>query len=173
MIHLYNKSKEKRTTGRANAAQLRVQKDITSLELPDNIKIEFPEKNDLMNFDLSLFIEEGIYENGIFTFSVKVSDQYPHEAPKVKCRHHIYHPNIDYDGNVCLNILREDWKPVLGINHVAFGLRSLFFDLKPDDPLNKDAAEVLSNNPKLFQNNVRRAMQGGRVGEFSFDRVLK
>jgi hypothetical protein len=24
----------------------------------------------------------------------------------------VYHPNIDLEGNVCLNILREDWKPV-------------------------------------------------------------
>jgi ubiquitin-conjugating enzyme E2 M len=33
----------------------------------------------------------------------------------------IYHPNIDVDGNVCLNILREDWKPVLDINAVIYG----------------------------------------------------
>ncbi|KAJ7966714.1 Ubiquitin-conjugating enzyme family protein [Quillaja saponaria] len=36
-----------------------------------------------------------------------------HEAPKVKCKTKVYHPNIDLEGNVCLGILREDWKPVL------------------------------------------------------------
>ena len=35
----------------------------------------------------------------------------------------VYHPNIDLDGNVCLNILREDWKPVLSISSIIYGLQ--------------------------------------------------
>lgn len=42
----------------------------------------------------------------------------------------VYHPNIDLDGNVCLNILREDWKPVLNINTIIYGLYHLFTVLK-------------------------------------------
>ena len=38
----------------------------------------------------------------------------------------IYHPNIDLEGNVCLNILREDWKPVLNLQSVILGLVFLF-----------------------------------------------
>lgn len=38
----------------------------------------------------------------------------------------VFHPNIDLDGNICLNILREDWKPVLSINSVIYGLQFLF-----------------------------------------------
>lgn len=38
----------------------------------------------------------------------------------------VYHPNIDLEGNVCLNILREDWKPVLTITSVVYGLNFLF-----------------------------------------------
>lgn len=34
----------------------------------------------------------------------------------------MYHPNLDLEGNICLNILREDWKPVLSINSVLYGL---------------------------------------------------
>lgn len=59
-------------------------------------------------------------------FSFKVSGLYPHEAPKVKCMTKVYHPNIDLEGNVCLNILREDWKPVLSINSIIYGLQFLF-----------------------------------------------
>ena len=49
----------------------------------------------------------------------------------------IYHPNIDLEGNVCLNILREDWKPVLNLNSVMVGLQYLFLEPNADDPLNK------------------------------------
>ena len=45
---------------------------------------------------------------------------------QVKCETQVYHPNIDLDGNVCLNILREDWKPVLTINAIVYGIQYLF-----------------------------------------------
>ena len=56
----------------------------------------------------------------------QVGPNYPHEPPKVKCETKVYHPNIDLEGNVCLNILREDWKPVLTINSIVYGLQYLF-----------------------------------------------
>ncbi|RXH75193.1 hypothetical protein DVH24_029914 [Malus domestica] len=101
----------------------------------------------------------------------------------------VYHPNIDLEGNVCLNILREDWKPVLNINTIIYGLYHLFtvlitlivvlhsyvicFHLEPnyEDPLNHDAAAVLRDNPKMFESNVRRAMAGGYVGQTLFPRL--
>jgi ubiquitin-conjugating enzyme E2 M len=71
-----------------------------------------------------------------------VPDNYPHQAPKVTCSPTIYHPNINYEGAVCLNILREDWKPVLDINTVIYGLIYLFYEPNPDDPLNREAANL-------------------------------
>lgn len=38
----------------------------------------------------------------------------------------MYHPNIDLEGNICLNILREDWKPVLSVSSIVYGLQFLF-----------------------------------------------
>ena len=34
-------------------------------------------------------------------------------------------------------IYREDWKPVLTINSIIYGLQFLFLEPNPDDPLNK------------------------------------
>lgn len=59
-------------------------------------------------------------------YLIQVGPHYPHEPPKVKCETLVYHPNIDLEGNVCLNILREDWKPVLTINAIIYGLQYLF-----------------------------------------------
>ena len=67
------------------------------------------------------------------------------------------------DGNVCLNILREDWKPVLTINSIVYGLQYLFLEPNPDDPLNKEAATELQANRDKFNLNLGLSNFMGRV----------
>lgn len=152
-----------------SAGELRVTKDISELNLAKTTSIFFPDgKDKLLNFEVTIKPEEGFYRGGTFKFSFAVPTVYPHEAPKVKCKTKVYHPNIDLDGNVCLNILREDWKPVLSINSIIYGLQYLFLDPNHDDPLNKEAADVLKENPRQFEQNVRRSLQGGYIGSNYF-----
>ena len=91
-----------------------------------------------MNFKVTISPDDGFYKNGHFEFDVKVPTSYPHEPPKVLCETTVYHPNIDMEGHVCLNILREDWKPVLTIQSVIMGLQFLMLEPNADDPLNKE-----------------------------------
>ncbi|XP_047338215.1 NEDD8-conjugating enzyme Ubc12-like [Impatiens glandulifera] len=156
-----------------SAGELRLHKDIGELNLPKCCNVAFPNgKDDLMNFEFTIQPDEGYYVGGTFLFSFQVPPVYPHEPPKVKCKTKVYHPNIDLEGNVCLNILREDWKPVLNVNTVIYGLFHLFMQPNHEDPLNHEAAEVLRDNPKLFESNVRRAMSGGYVGGTHFLRCI-
>ncbi|WVF69753.1 hypothetical protein IAT40_004532 [Kwoniella sp. CBS 6097] len=155
------------------AAQLRVQKDLTELELPSTMTTHFPDPQDVLNFTLTITPDEGIYKGGVFKFTFVISAGYPHEPPKVRCTQKIYHPNLDLEGNVCLNILREDWKPVLNLSSVMIGIQYLFLEPNPDDPLNKDAAEDLRRNKEGFVQNVKTSMRGGTVRGETFDRVLK
>lgn len=89
-----------------------------------------------------------------------------------------------------MNILREDWKPVLNLNAVMVGLQYLFLEPNADDPLNKGrfdtilytfpssqvlstvAAEDLRRDRNQFANNVKRSLRGGSVGDETFDSVL-
>lgn len=87
------------------------------------MKTEFPDPDDTLNFILIIEPDEGMYKGGRFTFTFAISQDFPHQAPKVKCTQKIYHPNIDLEGNVCLNILREDWKPVLNVQSIVVGLQ--------------------------------------------------
>ncbi|GAY42762.1 hypothetical protein CUMW_069380 [Citrus unshiu] len=129
-------------------------------------------QDDLMNFEVSIKPDEGYYQNGTFVFSFEVPPIYPHDAPKVKCKTKVYHPNIDLEGNVCLNVLREDWKPVLNINTIIYGLYHLFTEPNHEDPLNHDAAELLRDSPAYFESNVRMALQGGYIGDEYFEPVM-
>lgn len=181
MIRLFSLKQQKKdgeaapknTQKRSSAAQLRITKDINELNLPKTCNTIFPDPDDLLNFKITIAPDEGFYKGGRFTFSFKVGPNYPHEPPKVKCETTVYHPNIDLEGNVCLNILREDWKPVLTINSIVYGLQYLFLEPNPEDPLNKEAAEVLQNNRRLFEQNVQKAMRGGYVGQVFFEKCLK
>ena len=92
--------------------------------------------------------------------------------PKVRFLTKIYHPNIDLEGKVCLNILREDWKPVLNLNAVIVGLQFLFLEPNASDPLNKEAADDLRSSRESFRRNVRASMVGGSIRGVTYDRVL-
>lgn len=150
------------------ACQIRVQKDVNELDIPSSIKITFPDPDDLMCFDLTLSPEEGYYKAGAFNFTITVPEDYPHKAPKVKCSTPLYHPNIDLEGNVCLNILRQDWNPVLSLSSILYGLQLLFLEPNPDDPLNKEAADLLKRDIHEFQRRVSAAIRGGYVSGIYF-----
>ena len=87
-------------------------------------------------------------------------------------RRQIYHPNIDLDGGVCLNILRDEWMPVLSIQSVVYGLQYLFLEPNADDPLNKEAAEALRSNRRAFEQTVAKTMRGGYHNGVTYDNVL-
>ncbi|EGX50521.1 NEDD8-conjugating protein ubc12 [Orbilia oligospora] len=158
---------------KVTAAQLRVQKDLGELSLPSTMKTHFPDPDDILNFTLTIEPDEGMYKGGAFNFDFTINQNFPHEPPKVLCKQKIYHPNIDLEGKVCLNILREDWKPVLNLNAVIVGLQYLFLEPNASDPLNKEAAEDLKTNRDNFKRNVRSSMGGGYVKNISYDKVTK
>lgn len=173
MFQLGQTSKQQRLareTGvkKKNAGQLRITKDVSELDAPKSVHVEFPEPDNLMLISLTLEPEEGYYHKGSFKFTINIPIDYPHSPPKVKCETDVYHPNIDEDGNVCLNILRQDWKPVLTLSAVLYGLVLLFLSPNPDDPLNKDAADTLKRDKSTFRRNVDASIRGGYVGGRQF-----
>ena len=148
---------------RKDPGAIRLQSELSDLDLPNQCKIDFPDKNDLMNFRITIRPDEGFWRNSNFIFAFLVKPLYPHDAPKVTCLTKVFHPNIDLEGHVCLNILREDWNPILSISAVVYGLLHLFLEPNPNDPLNKEAAELLRNNKQEFARNVERSLRGGCV----------
>merc|ERR1719230_2063910 len=152
--------------------EIRMQKELDEMELPPQVRIEFPNKDNLMNFNIHISPDEGFWKGATYSFVFTVAPLYPHEAPKVKCETKIYHPNIDLQGNVCLNILREDWKPVLAISSVVYGLLYLFLEPNPGDPLNHEAAEALRNNRAEFGRMVSRTLRGGSVAGQTFPKLM-
>ena len=71
-----------------------------------------------------------------------------------------------------MNILRGEWKPVLGINAVILGLIFLFIEPNDLDPLNHEAAAVMRENKKNFANIVVRTLRGGIYEGVNYEKFL-
>ena len=147
--------------------------DIAELDGGKVATIHFPNPNDLTNFEVTVTPDSGYWKDATYMFTFQIPPHYPHSPPKVDCKTKIYHPNINLDGKVCLNILREDWKPVLDINAVIYGLIYLFYEPNPDDPLNHEAAQLFRENVKQFEQLVKRTLRGGELDGVRFERLVK
>ncbi len=125
--------------------------------------LTFPEQGKLNFFQLKLIPDDGIWKNHPHNFDISIPEEYPIKPPKVLCTTKVFHPNIDPEGHVCLNILREDWKPVLTLNAIFTGLHFLFLEPNPDDPLDKEAADVYEKDLSKFTRVAQNYMQGRYV----------
>lgn len=92
-------------------------------------------KVDNLNFTIEFVPgKNSKWYGGKYEIEVKIPDDYPVEPPALKSKTKIYHPNIDVQGNVCLNF-RKLWKPI-DITVVIAQLAFVFDDPNPNDPLN-------------------------------------
>ncbi|RMB96865.1 hypothetical protein DUI87_26934 [Hirundo rustica rustica] len=82
------------------------------------------------------------YQGGVFFLTIHFPTDYPFKPPKVAFTTRIYHPNINSNGSICLDILRSQWSPALTISKVLLSICSLLCDPNPDDPLVPEIARI-------------------------------
>ena len=56
------------------------------------MRTEFPDPANTMHFELTITPDEGLYRGGSFLFTVSISQNYPHDPPKVKCTQKVRAP---------------------------------------------------------------------------------
>lgn len=96
------------------------------------------------------------YADGKFQLEMFLTDEYPMAAPKLRFLTRVYHPNIDYVGRICLDILKDKWSPALQIRTVLLSVQALLSAPNPDDPLNNEAAELWNKNLEQALNVARQ-----------------
>ncbi len=82
------------------------------------------------------------YEEIVHTINIRIPKTYPSNPPGFHFKNKIYHPNIGSSGEICLDILKDKWKPVYSLRTVLLSIISLLSDPNPDSPLHGEAASA-------------------------------
>nr|XP_020023685.1 ubiquitin-conjugating enzyme E2 C isoform X2 [Castor canadensis] len=91
-----------------------------------------------------------VYEDLRYKLSLEFPSGYPYNAPTVKFLTPCYHPNVDTQGNICLDILKDKWSALYDVRTILLSIQSLLGEPNIDSPLNTHAAE-LWKNPTAFK----------------------
>ena len=119
-------------------------------------------KNQIMDFEVEYIPDKAsFWYGGKYLFSFHFPDNYLNNPPKVLCKTKIYHPNIHYDGNVCLNMLKDGWNPTYTGTSCVAGVYYLFVEPNPNDPLNHEVAKLMRENKEQFKEKVKKTIKGG------------
>ena len=125
---------------------------------PENCSAGLVNPSNLYEWEATIMGPEGTpFEGGVFSLSIKYPSDYPFKPPKIYFITKIYHPNINRNGGICLDILKDKWSPALSITHVLLSICSLLDDPNPDDPLVPEIARLFKSNKAKYEANAREA----------------
>ena len=136
----------------------RISNELKELEQnpPTNVSAGPISENDLYHWQATIIgPEDTPYFGGIFILDIFYPTNYPFKPPKIQFVTKIYHPNINRNGSICLDILKDQWSPALTISKVLLSICSLLSDPNPNDPLEIDIANLYIKNKDQYDKNAK------------------
>ena len=95
------------------------------------------------------------YQGGQFKVKLVLSKDYPASPPKGFFLTKIFHPNVGPSGEICVNTLKKDWKPDMGIRHILMVIKCLLIVPNPESALNEEAGKLLLEQYDTYFNRAK------------------
>ncbi len=99
--------------------------------------------------------DDSPYADGVYFLNIHFPTDYPFKPPKCNFTAKIYHPNIDSNGCINLDILKDKWSPALTISKVLLSISSLLIDANPDDALEPEIAHIYKTDRPKYEATAR------------------
>ena len=94
-----------------------------------------PVGDDLFHWQATIMgPDDSPYAGGVYFLNIHFPANHPFEPPKINFTTRIYHCNINANGGICLDILKDQWSPALTIKTALLSLQALMCSPEPDDP---------------------------------------
>jgi ubiquitin-conjugating enzyme E2 D/E len=145
----------------SGGALKRIMKELKDLGMdpPANCSAA-PLGEDLFNWQGTVMGPSGTpYEGGVFFLAVNFPSDYPFKPPKVRFTTQVYHPNINSNGAICLDVLKDQWSPALTLSKLLCSIHSLLTNPNPEDPLDPYKADEYKNQRATFDRKARECTE--------------
>lgn len=145
-------SKKKMST-----AVKRIQRELTDITLdpPPNCSAG-PKGDNIYDWVGTILGPPGtVYQGGVFFLEITFPSEYPFKPPKIIFRTRIYHCNINSQGQICLDILKDNWSPAFTVSKVLLSVIALLTDCNPADPLVGNIAQQFLTNREEHDETAR------------------
>ena len=140
------------------ASAKRIKKELENLKNDPPLNCSAgPEDDDIFTWQATLMGPSASpYQGGVFILNIKFPPNYPFKPPRITFVTKVYHPNINKLGQICLDILKDQWSPILTITKILLSISCLLSEPNPDDPLEPEIAYIMINDYEKFKINVKK-----------------
>ncbi|KAK4895322.1 hypothetical protein LTR27_006665 [Elasticomyces elasticus] len=168
-----NASTSTRATGNGNVIK-RLQSELMALMTSPTPGLSaFPSNADITKWNATISgPSDTPYADLTFKLTLAYPSNYPYAPPEVLFKTPVYHPNVDFSGRICLDILKPGgqgkegaWSAVLNTSSVLLSIQSLLGEPNNASPLNGEAATLWDSDQAQYKVKVLARHQEPAVME--------
>ena len=126
--------------GMSSHCMRRIQKEVRELPLYQTTVWKASPRGgyDLMNWDATIQnLDDPRHRGKTYRLSIEVPGNYPFVAPRVRFIDRVQCENVFYDGEICLDILNDQWSPAYTLWSLLEAISSVLTDKPVSGLVNK------------------------------------